>query len=146
MVMRVTLERWKAVMLGRLENKVTTRLPKPLTEEGLRGHAEAAFSHRDLASESLDVFETELARGSTDRECGEVMQLLKTFPSKQVVGVVSSCLGQSVGQPFELMSRALLAADGSPLFSLGQCLEAAFTTLGLPVRQAELRITEPASP
>jgi energy-coupling factor transporter ATP-binding protein EcfA2 len=146
MVMRVTYDRWKAVMLGRLENKVTAKPPKPLTEEGLRGHAEAAFSHRDLGRESVDVLETELVRVSTDRDSGDVMRMLKTFPSKQLAGVVSSCLGQSVGQSFELMSRALLAADDSPLFSLGQCLEAAFTTLGLPVRQAELRITEPASP
>jgi len=141
LMLRVTHDRWKAAMLGGLEDKVTAKPPKPFTEDILRDHVAQSLAHQDLAAEASSAFETVLADVRADAASGDIGRILKTFPSKQLAGAVASQLGQSVGQCFELMSRALLASDDGPLAPLGERLEVALSRLGLPSRSAELRAT-----
>jgi energy-coupling factor transporter ATP-binding protein EcfA2 len=139
LVLRVALERWKATTLNRLEDRVTSPPPKPLQEESLRLHSSGIFGQLDLATESKETFESELAIVRADRDSGDLSRILKTFPSKQLAVVVTNHVGQSARQLFELMNRALLAAGESPLSQLRQRLEVALTTLGLPPRRVEQR-------
>lgn len=139
LILRVAHDRWKAAMLGALEDKVTAGPPRPLAEDSLRTHIGQALAYQDLASEAVASFEDVLANVWADATSGDIERILKTFPSKQLAGAVASHLGQSIGQCFELMSRALLAAEDSPLAPLGERLQSAFAQIGLPARSVNLR-------
>ncbi|HEY5844509.1 MAG TPA: AAA family ATPase [Mycobacterium sp.] len=138
LVLRVAFERWKAAILNRLEDRVTAK-PQKLEEALLRSHATDVFEQQNLAAESAQTLGSVLAKVRSDRDGGDLSRILETFPSKQLAGVVTRHLGQSFAQLFELMNRALVATGESPLTELGQRLENALSTLGLPARRVEQR-------
>src|SRR5680860_1058317 len=108
MILRVSLEKTRLRLLNLIEDVVSAK-PDKWDHASLQTHTGQLGIKLAALEKPEAIFESERVAVSTIKSTGVISQVIRTFPSKRIIGVIETMLGMKAKSLFTLIAQAIMA-------------------------------------